>query len=405
MIRAWRGVGARADTNARRWPLFTLLLVIATVSASAAWIRSERLRAVAALKSRLALRVETIEGLLWPTRMTNVTLQVSPSLSVGIAWVELGSFPWQRTNRAHGVVVRAHAPLDTFWEEARRFVVPADLEVVDARLEYTDVSGRKVSADGASFEPGSRRDHLHVQSLHAFGTTFRDVHLWTSRPRTALEIRLAREAEDLRAPKLNVSRSPGEGVEWTLDIPSQPFSQWANRIGLSIDETWGEAVVVSIGSVIVPDSPTRPAGANFRFTVDNWHRPIWPEGALLTGRSGAVALRIAPGPDAVLPITRVEVTAGLFSLVGSGQLSFGQPSRLTFGAQGELTCARLLAHLPASNYRNRVEAYLGEHRQDSATEPSVRLALTVRAEAPRGLPLEFRWHLHAGCGLSEMIED
>ena len=404
MIRVVRGVGARADTNARRWPLY-ILLVAAIMSASAAWMRGERLRAVSAAKSRFALRVESMEGLLWPTRMTNVTLQVSPNLRVGIARVELGLFPWQRTNRAHGVVIRAHAPLDTFWEEARRLVVPADLEVMDARLEYTDASGSKLHADGASFEPGPRRDHLHVQSLHAFGTTFRDVHLWASRPSTALEIRLAREADDSKAPKLNVSRSPGEGVEWTLDIPSQPFSQWANRIGLSIDATWAEAVFVSIGSVIVPDSATRRGGANFRFTVDNWHRPSWPEGGLLTGRSGAVALRIAPGPDPTLPITRVEVTAGLFSLVGSGQISFGEPNRLTFDAQGELTCARLLAHLPASNYRDRVQAYLSDHRQDSATETSVRLGLAVRAEAPRGRPLEFHWHLHAGCGLSEMIED
>jgi hypothetical protein len=65
----------------------------------------------------------------------------------------------------------------------------------------------------------------------------------------------------------------------------------------------------------------------------------------------------------------------------------------------------LHAHLPASGYRERVQAYLGEHRQDPVSGASVRLELAVRAEAPRGLPLKFRWHLHAGCGLSEMNED
>ena len=201
MIRPFRGVGARADPNARRWPLFIALLVLVTVSAIAAWIRGERLRAVSALKSGLGLRVESTEGLLWPTRMRNVTLQVSPSLSVGIARLELGFFPWPRMKRAHGVVIQGRAPLDTFWEDARRFTVPADLEVMDARLEYTDASGRTLRADSASFELGSPQDHLHFQSLHAFGATFHDVHLWANRASTVLEIRIAREADDSKSPK------------------------------------------------------------------------------------------------------------------------------------------------------------------------------------------------------------
>jgi hypothetical protein len=231
------------------------------------------------------------------------------------------------------------------------------------------------------------------------------MHLWASRPSAVFEMRFAREAEDSKAPTLNVTRSPGEGVEWALNIPSQPFSDWANRIGLRIDETWAESVFVGIGSLIVPDSPAISARADFRFTVDHWHLPSWPEARLLTGRSGAVALRISPGPGSTHTITRAEISAGLFSLVGDGQLSFGEPNRLTFDAQGELSCALLLAHLPASGDREQVQAYLREHREDPAHEPSVRLKLSVRAEAPHGLPLKFRWHLQAGCGLSEMNED
>jgi len=366
---------------------------------------SERLGAISTLNARLALRVESTEGLLWPTRMTNVTWEPSPNLSVQIARVELGLLPWQRTHRAYGVVVRAQAPLGVVWEEARQLAAPADVEVMDARIEYTEASGRKLSADGASFEPGRQQDHLHTASLRAFGTTFRDVHLWARGPSGALELRLADDADDSKGAKLNVTRSAGEGVEWALDIPSQPLSGWAKRIGLSVDETWGEAVFVSIGSMIVPDSPAHSASANLRFTLDNWHRPSWPEAGLLMGRSGAVALRISPGPDATHAITRVEVAAGLFSLLGSGQLSFGEPNRLTFNAQGELSCERLLAHLPASGHRARVQAFLGERGQDSANKTSVRLELAVRAEAPRGLPLQFRWRLHAGCGLPEMNED
>ncbi|HEX2873686.1 MAG TPA: hypothetical protein VHP33_20655 [Polyangiaceae bacterium] len=405
MSRPLRAAVARADPKTRRWSRFVVLAVIATLGACVAWLRSERLQALAALKSSLALRVGSTEGLIWPTRLTDVEWEPSPSLRVQVARVELGRFPWQRTNRAHGVLVRAQGPLDLVWEDARRLAAPADLEVADARLEYTDASGRKLSAAVASFEPGSQRDHLHVESLRAFGATFRDLHLWASRPSTALELRFSRDADDSKAPQLNVTRSAGEGVEWALHVPSQPFSEWASRTGLRIDETWTEAVIVGIGSVIVPDSPAQRASANFRLTLDNWHRPSWPESALLTGRSGAIALRVSPGPGATHAITRVEVAAGLFSLVGKGEFSFGEPNRLTFDAQGELSCARLLAHLPASRYRDQVQAYLGESGQGSANETSVRLELAARAEAPRGLPLQFRWHLHAGCGLPEMNED
>jgi hypothetical protein len=386
--------------------MFFVALAVATLSASMVWIiRSERLQAISALQSRLALQIDRSEGRLWPTRLLNVSWEPSSHLSIRIARVELGRFPWQRSSRAHGVVIRATGPLESAWEEARRLVAPAEMEVMDVRLEYTEASGRKLSAEAASLESGLERDHLRVASLRAFGATFRDLHVWASRAGAALELRLAPDANDSRAPKLSVTRSAGEGVEWALDVPSQPFSDWANRIGLNVDEPWTDAVFVSVGSVVVPDSPAHGARANFRFTVDNWHLPNWPEARLLTGRSGAVALRISPGPDATHAITRVEVAAGLFSLVGSGQLSFGEPNRLTFGAQGSLSCARLLAHLPASGYRDRVRAYLDEGGQDTASEASVRLELAVRAEAPRGLPLQFRWHLHAGCGLSEMTED
>ncbi len=395
---------ARADPKARRWPLLFALLAFATAVLGAVWIRGERLQAIATLQSRLPLRFERSEGLLWPNRLLGVAIEVSPELSVAIGTLELGGLPWHRSNRAQGVVIRAHAPLDTLWAEARRLAATVDLDVTDARLEYTDTSGRKLRADGATFALGQRRDHLHAQSLHALGATFRDVHVWASRPATVLELRLAREEEDPKAPTLTLASRSGEAVEWALDIPSQTFPQWANRIGLGFDETWSSAVFVGVGSLIVPESSARPARGDFRFTIDNWHRPSWPQAALLTGRSGAVALRLLPGPGATHAITRVEVAAGLFSLVGTGQLSFGQPNRLNFDAQGELACERLLAHLPASGYRDLVQAHLAQRPQGAVNGTSVRLALAVRAEAPSLLPLSFRWHLHPGCGLPEMNE-
>jgi hypothetical protein len=261
-----------------------------------------------------------------------------------------------------------------------------------------------VTAEGVSFEPG-REDHLHARTLRALGATFRDVHLWLDRPSTALEIRVARDADDPKAAKLRVTRTVGQGVEWSVDVPSQSFSQWASRLGLRLDSSWNDAVFVGVGSVVVPDSASYPARANFRFTIDKWRRPNWPEAALLTGRSGAIALRVSPGPEAEHSITRVEVSAGLFSLVGTGQLTFGEPSRLAFDASGELSCARLLAHLPPCDHRERVRAYVRDHGEDAANTTSARLDLAVVAEAPSERPLRFRWHLRAGCGLSEMSED
>jgi hypothetical protein len=403
MIPFGGGGGAGAGPRAWRWPFVAALLVCAAVS-FVLWAKGERVRALAELESRWGLRVGGTEGRLWPTRVTDVALDLSPSSRVNVASVELGFLPWQRELRARGVVVRARGPLDGFWEAARSFSVPADVEVLDARIEYTDASGTKLRAEGASFVPGPARDHLHVQALHAFGTKFREVHVWASRPRTVLELRLSRDAEDSKAPTLQLTPSPG-AVEWGLDIPSQPFSEWARNIGLNVDEEWSSAVVVGVGSLIVPDAPAAPARANLRFTLDDWRRPRWPEAALLVGRSGAIALRLSPGAGPQQPITRVEVSAGLFSLVGRGELVFGEPNRLTFDAQGDLSCRSLLEHLPASRHRERVQAHLREPSRGSAEEETIRLELAVRAEAPRGRPLEVRWHLRAGCGLPEMKDD
>lgn len=399
-----RGGAERSALWTRRWPLLAVLAALSLLAASAAWVRRTRLQAIETSKSRSALQVESIEGWPWPTRMNAVLWQPSPNLSVRAARIELGLYPWQGKRRAHGVLVRATAPLEFAWEQARALALPADLEVSDARLEYTEPSGRKLTADGITFDAGTAHDHLHARSLHALGATFRDVHAWVGRPNTALEIRFARDAADAKAPTLRVTRSIGQGIEWTFEIPSQSLPARASQLGLRLDDGFREAVFVGVGSVIVPDSPALAARANFRFTIDNWRRPHWPEAALLTGRSGAVALRIRPDPGATHAITRVEVAAGLFALIGTGQLSFGDPNRLTFRAQGERECARLLAHLPASGLRERVQAYVTGQGPTANTE-SVRLELDVVAEAPSQRPLQFRWHLQAGCGLPEMTDD
>jgi len=242
-----------------------------------------------------ALRVESTEGCSGDA-YDNLELDASPSLiSIGVERVRARILPLAtREPERTVVVIRGHAPLDTFWEEARRLAVPADLEVMDARIEYTDTSRGKVFADNVR-SSGALGAITFMSSRSApFGTTFVTC---TSGLATKYGPRdsFARETEDPKAPTLKRHAQSGEGVEWALEHPESAFSEWANRIGLRFDETWAEAVFVGIGSLIVPDSPALSARADFRFTVDHWHLPSWPEGAALDRRSGAVALRISPG--------------------------------------------------------------------------------------------------------------
>ena len=323
--------------------LLGALLALVGLALGAAYLRADRARTVTALQSAaesygMRLRRTSTEGLLGTRGVHRVELEVAPNLSL--------------------------------------------------------------QAEGVTFEPDAERDHFHADVLRAFGAAFRDVHVWLRERSTALEIRLGHAATGADALELGLIRRPGEGVELTLDIPSQPLARWASQLGLTVDERWAPATIVGTGSLVVPESREVPARANLRFTLDRWPDPRWPDGASLTGRSGAVALRMAPGSGPVHPISRVEVETGLFSLVGTGRLSIGERSVLSFDARGRQSCVRLRDHLPPSSYRERVRAHLAEH-PEAVSDGGVVLELAVRAEAPDGAPLSFRWHLHGGCGLPE----
>jgi hypothetical protein len=112
------------------------------------------------------------------------------------------------------------------------------------------------------------------------------------------------------------------------------------------------------------------------------------------------------------------VAAAIFSLTGTGTLTLGEPSRLTFEARGTRSCAQLAAHLPASIHREKVKAFLERAKQSNgvpsheptnplrtAEEQTVELRLDVDLTMGVGGRSSFAWHLTHGCGLDALAEE
>jgi len=353
----------------------------------------------------LVLRVRSSDGYFGTARLHEVTLVISAAIGCEAEKVELGYLPWNRFIRVRGVKLRLAGPPDALWEDFHRLDWLPRTDVEAAQIRYdTDLLGNLV-LEGARLEITREGDKVDALDLRVGAMSWRDVHFLVSRPKSVVQFRLGSDALHEHAFRASFVPSPGQGSEWTLSVPSQPFSEFAERAGFRATDSWKDAVVAGTGSLVLPEAKLNPR-ANLRFVIDDWHRANWPEAAVLTGVSGAVALSLTPSATRAPWVLRAWVEAGLFSLIGTGELIFDERPRLAFRASGTRTCAQLAEHLAPSNYRTRVRAYLDERRgsKDAETE-TVRLSLDSSLEVSSAAPpLSFRWHLEAGCGLSDLNE-
>lgn len=296
-----------------------------------------------------------------------------------------------------------------------RAVVPDGIELDVTRLAI-DVQHRAVGAlllDDVSGRRANPESVLRADRLRLGPATFTDVSFALSEKRNALELSLGSGS----GPTASATYVPSDGraAEWTLRLPHQPLPALRRALGLGDPSPEDAARGSGLISWIVPDDPGTAPRGSFRFVVDGWYRPAWPDAAALVGSSGAVAAAVRPssgGPG--FDLERADVIAGLFNLKGSGKLTPGETSTAVLVAEGSRTCGELAVHLGPSRHRDAVRAFLGMSRSPEgpgvresipatpAASGRVELAVRIDVAFGRDGHLGFHWHLTPGCGLSEM---
>lgn len=244
---------------------------------------------------------------------------------------------------------------------------------------HWDLDGVKRSAAEGSFTADQARFGSVRWPNPSFSVTAKDH---------ALEVRVGGADATPRATAKYLSGDE-RAAEWIVTVPNQALGAFGGDTSrISGTLSW-----------VVPSNPTLPPRGGFRFVMDQWQQPPWPEAKVLTGSSGAVAAVLLPAADgASLRLDRVEVAAALFTLEGSGSVTFSGEPELRFEAKGQRTCSELAEHLAPSRYRDQVRAKL-----EQGVEPGwVELELRAQVRLGEGGSSSFRWHLKPGCGLAEL---
>jgi hypothetical protein len=273
-------------------------------------------------------------------------------------------------------------------------------EIAHANAQWQDRLFGRLRLDGVR-QRTTRDGYLfEVDALSVGQTRWRGILLEIKRPKSALEIRTAQSGESRSSWELRYVPSAGVAAEWSLHVSSQPMRGLLQRLGSGSVEVPERMRGSGVISMTVPDDETRRMTGSLQFVMDEWLQPTWPDSAALVGRSGSVGARIVVADDSqTWELSRVEIAAGPFSLLGKGKLEFVPFLRLEVEARGTETCRRLAVSLAPSKYRDQVRAHI---ERSGAPSDSVALQVRVAVDGATGEAPRIAWHLSSGCGLEAL---
>jgi hypothetical protein len=363
-----------------------------------------------------ALHVETESTGMGPRVPKRIRLALGPGATLEAENPQL-SLSWGRSVAA--VVDKAQLSVrgtpSSLWEQwvncDDRRTFP--LTIRNLVIDYQDASVGQVFAQGVHTETRDNQLMLAAHELTFNQLSWKDVTLTIARPKTAIVVQMGEAVTPTKPIEFRYVPSQGVAAEWFLDVPSRPLSLLLDKLGAGHARSDLRTRVTGVITVTIPDDSKKAAHANGQFVLDDWFLPKWPEAKAIAGNSGAIGVRMQPGRTAGRwELSRVEVSAGVFTLVGTGKLDFGALTHLTSETKGSLNCDQLAAHLPASRYRDLVRGYLksGVVRNTSAVATSVEaesveLGLAIDLAAGVAGYSTVSWHLSAGCGLNELSSE
>jgi hypothetical protein len=284
-------------------------------------------------------------------------------------------------------------------------------------IDHQDPSIGSLLLDGVSLREATLPHALRAETLMLGKVRWSDVVFSIHEKPKALDVVLGADPAALPRAKATYVPSDGRASEWRISVPHQPLGPLRAAVGLGAGPYDAATRIAGSLSFITPDARDTPSRGSFRFVLDGWERPPWPEASALTGSSGALAVVLVPTPeDGGLRLERVEVAAALFELRGRGRLALRDTITGHLSASGRRTCAELAGALPPSRYRQAVREYLGLRPEapgqgQPVTPPasgpgseSVELSLRIDiSTGPKG-SLAFHWKLSPGCGLGELAK-
>lgn len=279
-------------------------------------------------------------------------------------------------------------------------------------LKYDDSAAPAVTLAGVVREHVGEDERLRSADLRVGQKTWSGASLKLGKRAGGLQLELGEAA--VPEQQVALKHVPSDGAaEWLLNIPYQPLAPLLPALGVGRSVADGRAKATGVLSIVVPDDAQRKIFGNLRLVVDDWAQPPWPEASALVGKSGSFAARLQyTGDGHTWTLPRVDVSAALFTLSGTGTLTWGEQLALTADLKGSRTCSELGAHLAPSSYRERVHAYLAERvpsvapfdssRASSRSQARAELRLRVTMRSGHDGQLQLDWHLTPACGLDEL---
>lgn len=357
------------------------------------------------------LHVETVSAGFWPRVPRRIRLGLGPdaTLEAENPRVRLGGNGAAVVDKAQLTLQGTPSSLWKQWAQVDD-LLSLPLTIRDLAINYQDASLGRVSAQGVRTATRDDQLVLAVHELSLNQLSWRDVTLVIARPKTAIVVRMGEGMTPTKPIEFRYVSSQSGAAEWFLDVPSRPLSLLLDSVGAGRARSDLRARVSGVVTVTIPDDSKKVARANGQFVFDDWFVPKWPEAKAITGTSGAIGVRMQPGRIAATwELARVEVSAGIFTLLGTGKLDVGALTHLSAETTGSLNCDQLAAHLPPSRYRDLVRSYLKKDARRgtngvamSAEAESITLRLAIDLAAGVSGFSTVSWHLSPGCGISEL---
>jgi hypothetical protein len=278
--------------------------------------------------------------------------------------------------------------------------LPQRLEVSSLNVHYEHAVVGKVLLRGVTLARSVSPFELYADEVSVGTTKWYDIPFAIRQRGDVIETALGGTSFTSAKLRLTQIGTKQRGWLWTLHVSHQPLNVLLGRLHWHQSPILTDTNIGGAMTLVVEPNTTKPFG-HLQLTFDNWPRPALPEAETLLGHSGSLLAELVVGATPFeFELPHIETRLARFSPAGRGTLSLlGPTAGFFFDISDKRNCAQLNTHLPPSNLRDRVAAYLEHDLRNAASEVQLRLKLDAAASTNGRHVLAAEQS--AGCGLAE----